>query len=68
MELPYLKTLAEGGGKLTDDMFRLLTEYAEEHGKRFIATFGTTETAARMAFLPSNIQRKKVGSIGKANS
>lgn len=66
MELPYLKTLAEGGGKLTDDMFRLLTEYAEEHGKRFIATFGTTETAARMAFLPEQYTKEKVGSIGKA--
>lgn len=66
MDLPYLTTLAEGGGKLTDKMFRELAEFAERGGKRFFATFGTTETSARLAFLPPELAVIKTGSIGKA--
>lgn len=66
MDLPYLKTLSQGGGKLTDERFKQLAEYAERTGKRFIASFGTTETSARMACLPSSLALKKIGSIGRA--
>lgn len=66
MNLPSLYTLAEGGGKLTDNMFLSLVDYAEKNNKRFCATFGTTETSARMAFLDPMYARKKIGSIGKA--
>ena len=51
MDLPDLYTLAEGGGRLTDKMFRWIASYAEKNGKRFCATFGTSETSARMSFL-----------------
>lgn len=66
MDLPYLTTIAEGGGKLTDMRFKQLAEYANRTGKRFIASFGTTETAARMACLPSELALSKTGSIGYA--
>lgn len=66
MELPYLTTLAEGGGKLKNSTFKTLAEYAKENNKRFIATFGTTETSARMSMLDSDLALEKVGSIGKA--
>lgn len=66
MELPCLTTLAEGGGKLTDRRFKELADYAVQTGKRFIATFGTTETSARISFLPPELAREKIGSIGKA--
>lgn len=66
MELPYLTTLAEGGGKLNDKVFTTLAEYARDNDKRFIATFGTTETAARMAMLDPELALDKIGSIGKA--
>lgn len=66
MDLPYLTTFAEGGGKLTDQMFTSLAQFAKEKGKRFIATFGTTETSARMSLLPPEKALEKVGSIGKA--
>lgn len=38
MDLPYLTTLAEGGGKLTDKRFIWLAEYAQKNNKRFIAS------------------------------
>lgn len=66
MDLPRLHTLAEGGGKLTDKMFRWIASYARDKGKRFCATFGTSETSARMAFLDPSLALEKIGSIGKA--
>lgn len=66
MALPHLTTIAEGGGRLSDDEFRMWAEYAAQNGKRFCATFGTTETAARMAYLPPEWAVEKTGSIGRA--
>ena len=66
MELPALRTLAEGGGKLTDRMFRWLAEDCRKKGRRFCATFGTSETSARMAFLDPACALERIGSIGKA--
>lgn len=66
MDLPHLTTLSEGGGKLTDVMFTNVAEYCRGAGKRFVASFGTTETSARMAMLESEMALEKLGSIGKA--
>lgn len=66
MDLPHLTTLAEGGGKLSDSLFKTFADYAAEKGKRFYATFGTTETSARLAFLPPDQATTHIGSIGKA--
>ena len=66
MDLPDLRTLSQGGGKLTDARFEQLAEYAQKTGKRFIASFGTTETSARMACLPPELALAKTGSIGRA--
>lgn len=66
MDLPDLHTLSQGGGKLTEKRFIQLAEYAQKNGKRFIASFGTTETSARMACLPSELAISKIGSIGRA--
>lgn len=66
MNLPHLKTMAEGGGKLPDSLFSTFAELAKEKGFRFFATFGTTETSARMAYLPSEDACTHIGSIGKA--
>lgn len=66
MDLPDLRTLAQGGGKLTDARFVQLAEYAQKTGRRFIPSFGTTETSARMACLPAELALEKIGSIGRA--
>lgn len=65
MDLPKLYTLAQGGGKLTDRMFKWIASSCKNNGKRFCATFGTTETSARIAFLEPSLALEKVGSIGK---
>ena len=66
MDLPHLTTMAEGGGKLSDVLFKVFADNAAERGKRFFATFGTTETSARLAYLPPEEATTHIGSIGKA--
>lgn len=66
MNLPYLRTITQGGGKMTFDLFATCAEYAERNGKRFIATYGQTECTARMAYLPPELASSKIGSIGIA--
>jgi len=66
MDLPDLKIITQGGGKLSEDLFTAYAEYAEKNGKFFIATYGQTEGTARMAFLEPEMASQKIGSIGKA--
>lgn len=66
MDLPYLMTMAEGGGKMSDNLFKIFAESAQEKGRRFFATFGTTETSARLAYLPPEMACTHIGSIGMA--
>lgn len=66
MELPHLTTLAVGGGKMTEKNFKEMAAYANATGKRFISSFGTTETSARMACLQPEYAQSKCCSIGKA--
>ena len=65
-EWPDLRILAEGGGRMTDDLFTAVATYAKETGKRFFATFGTSETTARLAYLDPSQALERIGSIGKA--
>lgn len=64
MDLPHLKVINQGGGRLTDDMFIKLADYMENKGGKFIATYGATETTSRMAFLPPEMAVEKTCSIG----
>ncbi len=66
MDLPNLKVITQGGGKLTEDMFKMLAQYANDKGKQFIATYGQSECTARMAYLPAEMALKKTCSIGIA--
>lgn len=61
-----LRIIAEGGGKLTDELFRKIADYSRSNNKRFYATFGTSETTSRLAFLEPEKAIEKIGSIGKA--
>jgi acyl-coenzyme A synthetase/AMP-(fatty) acid ligase len=66
MNLPSLKLLTQGGGKLNEALFKEFVEYADRTNRKFIATYGQTEGTARMAYLPAELAIKKIGSIGKA--
>lgn len=66
MDLPNLRIITQGGGKLTPEMFSQLANYAETKGKKFIATYGQSECTARMAYLPAEWATTKTCSIGIA--
>ena len=66
MDLPNLKVITQGGGKLSEGLFKLLAQYAHDNGKKFIATYGQTECTARMAYLPAELAIAKTCSIGIA--
>lgn len=66
MDLPDLHTITQGGGKMSEDLFKACADYAEQKGKRFIATYGQTECTARMAYLPAELASEKICSIGIA--
>ena len=66
MDLPNLKVITQGGGKLTEAMWNTLAQYAKDKGKQFIATYGQSECTARMAYLPAKLALEKVCSIGIA--
>lgn len=66
MDLPNLKVITQGGGKLTEKIWNTLAEYARDNGKQFIATYGQSECTARMAYLPAELATEKICSIGIA--
>ena len=66
MDLPNLRIITQGGGKLTPEMWNTLAQYAQVKGKKFIATYGQSECTARMAYLPAEMAMTKVCSIGIA--
>lgn len=66
MDLPNLKVITQGGGKLTEAMWNTLAQYAKDNNKQFVATYGQSECTARMAYLPAELATEKVCSIGIA--
>lgn len=66
MELPYLKTMTQAGGRLNEKLVRFFGEYALANDKRFYVMYGQTEAAPRMSYIPYNKVLEKAGTIGIA--
>tara|TARA_Y100000766_G_C18886585_1_gene596217 strand:- start:1200 stop:2063 length:864 start_codon:yes stop_codon:yes gene_type:complete len=66
MNLPYLKTITQAGGKLNDDLNLEFSQFCKKEGKRFFIMYGQTEATARMSYLPHEYSVKKIGSMGIA--
>ena len=66
MNMPYLKTLTQAGGKLSEDLAYEFVCQAQQKGKRFIIMYGQTEATARMSYLDWKYASAKYTSIGKA--
>ncbi|UJR54923.1 AMP-binding protein [Dickeya zeae] len=64
MELPYLKTMTQAGGKLSHELHKDFAQYAKKHGKQFYVMYGAAEATSRMGYLPADISLEKIGSIG----
>lgn len=66
MDLPYLKTMIQAGGKLNAAYVKEFVDFAEQSGKEFIVMYGQTEAAPRMSYLPFDKAVEKNASIGIA--
>lgn len=66
MDLPDLKLLTQGGGRMERNLNLKFAEHCRERGMKWIATYGQTEGSARMAYLPPEYAISKIGSIGQA--
>ncbi|ONI44746.1 AMP-dependent synthetase [Candidatus Epulonipiscioides gigas] len=66
MDLPSLKTMTQAGGKLLSSLHKEFAEFAEETNRKFIIMYGQCEATARMAYLPSDKNLSKIGSMGIA--
>ena len=64
MDLPYLKTMIQAGGKLNADIVKEYAEFAHEKGKRFFVMYGQTEASPRISYLPAENAINKYRSIG----
>lgn len=66
MDLPYLRTMTQAGGKLVPKLHKKFAEYAREHDKQFVVMYGACEATARMGYLPPEYVLEKCGSMGIA--
>lgn len=66
MNLPYLKTMLQAGGKLNAAFVKEYVDYAEKAGKTFVVMYGQTEASPRMSYLPFEKAIEKNASIGIA--
>jgi len=64
MDLPALKVINQGGGRMPDELFSKLATYAADTGRKFYATYGASETTSRMSCLMPEFTLCKCGSIG----
>ena len=66
MDLPDLKLLTQGGGRMPKELNLKFAEWCRDTGREWVATYGQSECTARMAWLPAKWAVEKVGSIGIA--
>lgn len=66
MNLPNIKYITQAGGKLSKELAEEFNTICEEKGIKLIVMYGQTEATARMAYLPWEKAREKVGSMGIA--
>jgi len=64
MQLPYLKTITQAGGRLKKELVKDLSEYCIQNKKKFFVMYGQTEATARMSYLPPQSASEKSESIG----
>lgn len=64
MDLPFLKTITQAGGKLNDGLNHEFSKFCKEKNKRFFVMYGQTEASPRMSYLPHEYSLSKIGSIG----
>ena len=66
MELPYLRTMTQAGGRLAPEKIRLFADIARQKRMRFFVMYGQTEASPRISYVPYERVHDKIGSVGIA--
>lgn len=66
MDLPYLKTITQAGGKLNNRLVEYFSNFSLKEKKLFYIMYGQAEASPRMSYLPPRFNLDKIGSIGIA--
>jgi len=61
--LPSLRVVQQAGGRLAPALIQELV--AAQPGSRVVVMYGQTEATARLSYLPPELLREKLGSIGR---
>ena len=64
LNLPHLEYFTQAGGALSKDLLKYFLNYSEKNKKKFIVMYGQTEATSRISYLPYNMLKKKLGSVG----
>lgn len=64
MHFTNLKYFTQAGGPLNRELTKYFIDYAKKNNTDFIIMYGQAEATSRMAYLPYEILKKKIGSIG----
>lgn len=64
MDIPSLKTMAQAGGRLSEEFIKYFYDATVKKGIRFFVMYGQTEATARISYVPYENLGEKIGSIG----
>ena len=63
-DLPYLKALAQAGGRLAPDLASFFSTWCADTNKRFFTMYGQAEATTRISCFCTNERPDKIGSVG----
>lgn len=64
MSLPSIRSITQAGGGLGDELHEWFAKTCSDKGIDFVVMYGQTEATARIAYLPPQFARDKIGSVG----
>lgn len=64
LDLPSLKTMTQAGGRLGEELIEYFLNTACTKGYKFFVMYGQTEATARIAYVPFEKLKDKIGSVG----
>ena len=59
-----LLALAQAGGKLNEEIQKKIVDYSLNNKNKFFVMYGQAEATTRISYVPHNLIKKKIGSIG----
>ncbi|MBW2045881.1 MAG: AMP-binding protein [Deltaproteobacteria bacterium] len=60
-----LRYMTQAGGKLANKFIQIIIDSFEKQGIEFYVMYGATEATARLSYMPPELTKTKLGSIGK---